>query len=416
MKPVPAAPAAAGPDAGLEAEGVTAPAGFRAGVASADVRQDGSDRPDVAVLISELPAAGAGLFTRNRVRAAPVVISALHLRRGTVRAVVVNSGNANACTGARGLGDALRMTQVTADAVACDAGEVLVASTGVIGRPLPMERLVPAIRAAAAAASPAGGPPAARAIMTTDTVPKTAVARVTVGGHRYTVGGMAKGSGMIHPDMATLLVFCTTDAPLPAAVLQPLLGQAVDGSFHCITVDGDTSTNDTVLALANGQAGGPPLAAGSAGAAAVGEALAAVCLELARAVVRDGEGATRAFTVRVEGAADVAAARRAARTIAGSPLVKTAIHGADPNWGRILAALGRSDVDLTLDRCTVTVGGAAVFRRGVPVEADLDQIAKAFRQPEVAIGVDLGAGEAVGSAYGCDLSCEYVRINGDYTT
>jgi len=394
---------------------VTAARGFCAGTAGADVRGSGEARDDIAVLVSATVAQAAGVFTRNRVRAAPVVISALHLRRGLTRAVVVNSGNANACTGARGLGDALQMLQETADAVGCDPAEVLVASTGVIGRPMPMDRVRPAIARACAAVSEDGGARAAQAILTTDTCPKQAVERFEVGGVEYTVGGMAKGAGMIHPDMATLLAFVTTDAPVAAPVLRGWLAPAAARTFNRITIDGDTSTNDSCLVLANGAAGGPPIVDGPAAAAAA-EALERVLLTLALAVVGDAEGATRAFAVEVSGALDGSEADRAARTVASSPLVKTAIHGADPNWGRILAAVGRSGAELALDRCAVRIGGELVFAHGVAQAADLAKVAAAFAAPGLTIAIDLGIGDGVGRGFGCDLSPDYVRINADYTT
>src|ERR1700683_1610750 len=250
--------------------GVCAPLGFRGGVAAAGIRGDGDDtRTDVAVIRSETPAAAAGVFTRNTVKAAPVVISQLTLRRGTpISAVVVNAGNANACTGAQGFRDALVMCTTAGDALDLDPSDVLVCSTGVIGRAMPMDRIVRGIRAAALSMSPAAGGEVARAIMTTDTVAKIAEATFNAGGITYTVGGTAKGAGMLHPDMATLLAFLTTDAPIDAALLQPVLARVTDDTFNCVTVDGDTSTNDSCILLANGAAGGPPIVAGSRGASA----------------------------------------------------------------------------------------------------------------------------------------------------
>jgi glutamate N-acetyltransferase/amino-acid N-acetyltransferase len=250
-------------EAGAEASGATAPLGFRAGIGCADVRGEGSRRADVALLISDTRATAAGVFTRNRVKAAPVVVSQLHLKKGAARAVVVNSGNANACTGSQGLADALRMAQTAADVVDCEPGEVLVASTGVIGRSMPMERIRAAIHQAGQSPDSNQGQAAAEAIMTTDTRSKESVARFTVAGITHTVGGMAKGSGMIHPDMATLLAFVTTDARIQAEPLAELLGGAVRASFNTISVDGDTSTNDCCLVLANGAAGGPELGPGT---------------------------------------------------------------------------------------------------------------------------------------------------------
>jgi glutamate N-acetyltransferase/amino-acid N-acetyltransferase len=397
--------------------GVCAPLGFSAGTAAADIRGDGGGRDDIAVIASDRPCAAAGVFTRNLVKAAPVVISQLTLRRGTgIHAVVANAGNANACTGAQGLRDTLRMCSLTADAMGRDPVEVLACSTGVIGRQLPMERVGSGIRAAVGALSRDSGDLAARAIMTTDTVPKTATAGFTAGSVEHHVGGMAKGSGMIHPDMATLLAFVTTDADVAAGDLQSLLGEVADSSFNCVTVDGDTSTNDSLIALANGAAGGPALIPGTEGFASLRTAFLAVCESLAEQVVADAEGATKHFRVAVTGAVDVAQARLAARTVALSPLVKTAVHGADPNWGRIVMALGRSGARFSLDRCRVDIAGVTVFERGGPVDADLDAVSTALRQPRVDIAIELGAGDGEGHAWGCDLTAGYVRINADYTT
>jgi glutamate N-acetyltransferase/amino-acid N-acetyltransferase len=398
--------------------GVCAPLGFRAGVAAAGIRLDGDEtRTDIAVIRSDTPAAAAGVFTRNSVKAAPVVISQLTLRRGTpISAVVVNAGNANACTGAQGFRDALVMCATAGDALDLDPGDVLVCSTGVIGRPMPMDRMVRGIRIAAMAMSPDGGDDAARAIMTTDTVAKVAVATFVAGGVTCTIGGTAKGAGMIHPDMATLLAFITTDARVDMSVLQPALSRVTDSTFNCVTVDGDTSTNDTCILLANGAAGGPSIAGGTDGADAFESALLEVCDSLAEQLVADAEGATRHFRVAVDGAADAGQARVAARVVAQSPLVKTAVHGGDPNWGRIVAALGRSGATFTLDRCRVAIGGLVVFDRGSPEPVDPSLVRVALSRPRIDIAIDLGAGEASGHAWGCDLSPEYVHINADYTT
>jgi glutamate N-acetyltransferase/amino-acid N-acetyltransferase len=308
------------------------------------------------------------------------------------------------------------MAKAAGDACDLDPAQVLVCSTGVIGRPMPMPQVIGGVRAAVAAMRPGGGEDLARAIMTTDTVPKQAVRRIEVEGRPVVVGGVAKGSGMIHPDMATLLALVTTDAPVADGVLGPLLRRVTVQTFNCVTVDGDTSTNDTLLMLANGAAGGEPLTTESAGLEALETAVLEVCDELAEMIAADGEGATRHFRVEVRGAVDVEQARLAARTVAGSPLVKTAIHGRDPNWGRIVAAVGRSGAEFVLDRCRVAIGGVTVFEAGAPVDADLDDIRRIFGANRVDIEVDLGAGEASGHAWGCDLSDGYVRINADYTT
>ena len=398
--------------------GVCAPRGFTAGTAAAGIRGDGDmSRADIAVVMSDRPCAGAGVFTRNLVKAAPVVISQLTLRRGTpIHAVVANAGNANACTGAQGLRDALRMCALTAGALGRDPVEVLVCSTGVIGRPLPMERVADGLRAAARSQSRDAGELAARAIMTTDTVPKMASATFIADGVEQRVGGMAKGAGMIHPDMATLLALVTTDADVAAPDLQALLTEVAESSFNSITVDGDTSTNDTLFALANGAAGGPALVPGEAGFAALRAAFLGVCESLAEQVVADAEGATKHFRVTVAGGRDDAEARLAARTVAVSPLVKTAVHGADPNWGRIVAALGRSGAHFSLDRVRVTFAGTTVFEHGAPLDTDLSPVVAALREPRSEIDIDLGAGDGRGHAWGCDLTAGYVRINAEYTT
>ncbi len=403
-------------EAGAEASGATAPLGFRAGIGCADVRGEGSRRADVALLISDTRATAAGVFTRNRVKAAPVVVSQLHLKKGAARAVVVNSGNANACTGSQGLADALRMAQTAADVVDCEPGEVLVASTGVIGRSMPMERIRAAIHQAGQSPDSNQGQAAAEAIMTTDTRSKESVARFTVAGITHTVGGMAKGSGMIHPDMATLLAFVTTDARIQAEPLAELLGGAVRASFNTISVDGDTSTNDCCLVLANGAAGGPELGPGTPEAELFAGALRAVLLDLAEQVVADGEGVTKVFEVRVRGAADPEQAAQAARTVTTSALVKTAIHGGDPNWGRVLAAIGRSGADFALDRCRLCIAGYELFAMGRPIPVALDQVAAALGEARLTIEIDLGVGESEASALGCDLTSEYVRINASYST
>jgi glutamate N-acetyltransferase/amino-acid N-acetyltransferase len=272
------------------------------------------------------------------------------------------------------------------------------------------------VRAASASLAVTGGERAARAIMTTDTVVKTAASLVTIGGRTCTVGGMAKGAGMIHPDMATLLAFVTTDAAVERSVLQELLNDVCARTFNCLSIDGDTSTNDTLLLLANGASGAPTVVAGTASHAALLDAIEDVCTSLVEQLAADAEGATKAIRVVVSGAGDDAQARAAARTVVLSPLVKSAVHGADPNWGRIVAALGRSGASFSLDRCHLTIGAVEVFAAGQPVAVEIDAIRAAFSRPRIDIGVELGAGEGHGRAWGCDLSPEYVHINADYTT
>jgi glutamate N-acetyltransferase/amino-acid N-acetyltransferase len=401
-----------------ERSGVCAPLGFRASAAAADIRGDGdSQRLDIALIVSDRPCTAAGVFTRNLVKAAPVVISQLTLRRnGPIRAVVVNSGNANACTGPQGFRDALRTAAAAADVCDADPSEVLVCSTGVIGRLLPTDRVTGGLRDAAGSLSPGGGEWAARAIMTTDTVPKTAVATVRIGDRVCTVGGMAKGAGMIHPDMATLLGFITTDAAVERDALQHLLSDVCSRTFNCLSIDGDTSTNDTVLLLANGESGALEVNAQTPQLAALSDAVEEVCTSLVEQLAADAEGGTKAICVAVRGAHDDDDARRAARTVVLSPLVKCAVHGADPNWGRIVAALGRSGASFSLDRSRVAIGGIEVFAGGQPVPVDLEAIRAAFTRPRIEIDIELGGGEGSARAWGCDLSADYVRINAEYTT
>lgn len=394
------------------AGGVTSAAGFRAGGAFAGIKTPAAGALDTGLLLSERPCAAAAVFTRNRLHAACIDVNRGRLAGGRGRAVVVNSGNANASTGERGLRDAIRMTELAADKAGLPPEAVFVSSTGVIGRPLDMERMAAGIAAIDARADAAGGDEFARAILTTDLVVKHGAARF--GPH--TLGGCAKGSGMIHPNMATMLAYLTTDATIEREPLQAALAEAVDRSFNLITVDGDTSPSDAVLLFANGAAGGEPLAPGSAGFGAFREALDAVCIHLAKAIARDGEGATRLIAITVRGAASEAEARGLARLIGTSPLVKTAVHGADPNWGRIVGVIGRSDAAIVEEAVTVRVCGHLLFERAEPVPFDEAEVSRAMAGAEVAIEVGLGAGGASATGWTCDLSDGYVRINADYTT
>jgi glutamate N-acetyltransferase/amino-acid N-acetyltransferase len=303
------------------------------------------------------------------------------------------------------------MATAASELLRVDPHDVAVASTGVIGVPMPMGRIVPAI--GRVTLSEAGWDDASRAIMTTDTRPKVAQREVALSGGAVRIGGIAKGAGMIHPNMATLLAFVTTDALVDSAALRPMLRSAADESFNMISVDGDTSTNDTLLVLANGASG---VRVGTLDGPAFLDALTAVCLELARAIVADGEGATKVFEIHVTGAASESDARLAARTVTNSNLVKTAIHGADPNWGRILAAAGRSGAKVDAGKASVRIGGVAVFEHGAPRPFDAGAVRTVFARPDIAIDLDLGLGEATARAWGTDLSAEYVRINADYTT
>jgi len=404
--------------------GVTAPRGWVSGTAACGIKAltagasalPGELRDDLTVIFSASRCDAAGVFTTNKVKSASVVIDQLHLQSGPIQALVVSSGNANACTGAQGFKDALRMAKLTADRLDLDPQQVIVATTGVIGRPLPMEAVKGGIQIACADLAAEHGSASALAIMTTDTVPKTVVAKVRIGGVEVTVGGMAKGSGMIHPNLATMLAFITTDAAVEEGWTAAHVQRLADSSFNQVTVDGDNSTNDSFLILANGAAGNPPVSAGSEDSDALEGAILGVARELARMIARDGEGATKLLTVRVEGAPDDGQARLAARSVASSSLVKTAIHGGDPNWGRIVCALGYSGSELAIDRLTVAVAGLTVFARGAGVEVDLEQVRAAFQGSEIEVFADLGLGSGRAEAWGCDLSAEYVRINADYTT
>jgi glutamate N-acetyltransferase/amino-acid N-acetyltransferase len=392
--------------------GVTTPRGFRASGISAGIKAKGLD---LALLVSDTPASAAAVFTLNKAQAAPILVSREHLVRSgaVVRAVIVNSGCANACTGDEGMNAARGMAAETARLVGCPVEQVLVASTGVIGVALPMAKITAGLPRAFAALASDQGPQAARAIMTTDPFPKEAAAHVTIGGREVTIGGMAKGSGMIEPMMATMLGFVTTDASVPAPLLQRALTEAVNSTFNAITVDGECSTNDTVMLLANGQSGAT---VGESDYAAFVRGLQAVCLELALGIVRGGEGATKLVTVTVTGAASEADARRTAKAIANSLLVKTAIHGGDPNWGRLIAVAGRAGVAFDLNRAKVTIGSTVLFDDGRPYDERAPDAADYLKGKDLTVSVDLGAGRAQSTVFTCDLSAEYVRINADYRT
>ena len=398
--------------------------GFRAGTAACGIKafttgataMPTAQRDDLCVIQSEHGCDTGGVFTTNKVKSASVVIDQLHLQHNRVRALTINSGNANACTGAQGFKDALLMAKLTADRLDLDPHQVLVSSTGVIGRYLPMAAIKTGIAEACAQLSPESGDSAARAIMTTDTVPKTAHLEVDIAGTTIRIGGMCKGSGMIHPNMGTLLAYITTDARVESGLMAKLVKPIADRSFNQVTVDGDSSTNDTFLMLANGAAGNPAIRGGSVEAELFENALLEVARQLARAVASDGEGASKLISVRVVDALSDAEARTAARAVASSSLVKTAVHGGDPNWGRIVCALGYSGAELALDKLHLSVGGLVVFERGAGVNVDLSAVRRAFEQPEIEIVATLGLADGRAEAWGCDLSEEYVRINADYTT
>jgi glutamate N-acetyltransferase/amino-acid N-acetyltransferase len=450
---------------------VTRVPGFRAAAVACGLKASG--QPDLALVACDRPAAAAAMLTGNAFKAAPVLYDAAVLSRShnTIQAVVINAGNANACTGEQGHRDAERMAALAEEALGLPAGSALVMSTGIIGHPMPMDKIEAGIRAVAAALdySADGGAAAARAIMTTDLVPKEAFAQVQVGGVTVSIGGMIKGSGMIHPNLAradqlhaTMLGLVVTDAAVPAGVLAGMLERATAASFNRITIDGDTSTNDTILLLASGRAGNPPIgtvgaplegapgragtspaptgtpgdadvgaplvgAPGRAGTspaptgapgdyAAFEAALTGVCVSLARQIARDGEGATRLVEIVVLGAEGEAEAERAAKTVATSPLVKTAIFGADPNWGRVLAAIGRSGIRVEPARVSLWLGRVQLVAGGEPLAFDVEAARAALRLPEVRFVADLGLGAGQATVWTCDLSYRYVEINAEYHT
>ena len=396
------------------AGGVTAPQGFRAAGVACGIKPN--QGLDLAILVSDGPASAAAVFTTNLAQAAPIVVSRGQLARasGVMRAVVVNSGCANACTGADGMRHAEEMAAQTAEALAVDAGAVLVASTGVIGVKLPMQNVARGIGEAVRSLSPDGGPSAARAIMTTDPFAKEAAVEAHADTGRFRVGGMAKGSGMIEPLMATMLGFVTLDAAVEPVLLQRALKAVCDDTFNAITVDGECSTNDCVFALANGASG---VTLTEADYPFLVEALRQVCEPLAIGIVRGGEGATKLITVRVTGALSNDEARRAARAIANSPLVKTAIHGGDPNWGRLVAVMGRSGAAFVLDRAGVRLGPVELFRDGTPHDERAPEAAQYLQGRDIDIEVDLGTGGPGRShMWTCDLTAEYVKINAEYRT
>jgi glutamate N-acetyltransferase / amino-acid N-acetyltransferase len=395
--------------------GVTAPRGFRAAAARAGLRA--GPGPDVMLIVSDSgPVPAAATFTRNRMRAAPVELGMRSLRasRWRVAAVIANAGCANAGTGAPGLADARAVQSLVAKQIGVTPRHVITASTGLIGSRMRVDAIASVLPALAAGAGRAADTEAARSIMTTDTRPKQAAVALSLGaGRTVRIGGMAKGSGMIHPQMGTMLAFITTDAPVEPGVLRTTLRATVDRTFNQVTVDGDPSTNDTVLLLASGAQGGRALTGSRLVAFADG--LEAVCRSLSEQIAADGEGARHRIDVSVRGARDERDARLVARAVAGSSLVKTAVHGADPNWGRIAAAAGRSGARLDADRLAIRLGPVTVYD-GAPIAFDERAASRALRGKVVGIGLDLRMGMGAGMAWGCDLSAEYVAINSEYRT
>ncbi|MBM3278402.1 MAG: bifunctional glutamate N-acetyltransferase/amino-acid acetyltransferase ArgJ [Candidatus Handelsmanbacteria bacterium] len=390
----------------------TTPKGYQAAGIHVGVKP-GSTKKDLALVYSAQPASAAAVYTTNRVQAAPIQVDREHLQDGKARAVVLNSGNANACTGALGLENARRMCRQTAATLKLKTEEVLVCSTGVIGVQLPIETIEKGIPAAAAALAAQGGADAAQAIMTTDTVPKT-YAVETASGLR--VGGMAKGAGMIAPHMATMLAVVACDAAVAPGLLKEMLSQATRRSFNSVTVDGDMSTNDTLIALANGAAGAPLIDKAGPAADEFYAGLEEVCRQLARQIARDGEGATKLVAIRVANAQSEEEARKVGLAVANSSLVKTAIFGCDPNWGRILCAVGYSGAPIDPGKVQVSLCGTPIYAKGSGCDFDKEELIGAMREKDIPIHIDLQQGRAEAEIYTCDLSYEYVRVNAEYTT
>lgn len=387
--------------------------GFKAAGIACGIKKNG--KKDLALILSDAPASVAALFTTNTVKAAPVLLDMKRVKKGVARGVIINSGNANACTGKGGYEAASAMATLAERASGAKKGSIMVASTGVIGVPFPIKKVEAGINSLAGSLSYSGMRGAAEAIMTTDAFMKKASAKVYINGKRVTIAGIAKGAGMICPDMATMLAFFATDAEIKAPALRKALKSASDASFNSIIVDNDTSTNDTVMAFANGFSGCAEIRPGTKEFVAFEKALRAVSLELAHMIVRDGEGATRFIEIELKGAASVASARKAARTIAESFLVKTAFFGGDPNWGRILAALGRSGVRMREEKVDISLNGVMVVKKGLDTGKE-QAAAKAMKEKEVKVSVALNSGNHSTKLWTSDLSFEYVRINSAYRT
>ncbi len=398
--------------------GVTAPKGFTAAGVHCGIRRNRTKR-DLALIVSDRPASAAAVYTQNLVKGAPLTVTKAHLENGVARAIIVNSGIANTCA-ADGIEKAEAMCALAADALHIDVNDVLVASTGVIGPSIVLDPIVAAMPALAAALSKDGGADAAEAIMTTDTVKKEFAYTVTLGGVDCTLGGIAKGSGMIAPNMATMLCFLTTDAAIDSALLDAALHEVVGDTFNMLSVDGDTSTNDNVVLMANGAAGNPRITEKSADYATFVDALHALCADLCRRLAKDGEGATKLLETCVTGAASVKDARIVAQSVNRSSLLKAAMFGADANWGRVLCAIGYSGADANIHEVEVrfrsVAGEIIVCEHGAGIPFDEDIAKTVLTEDEIVIDIRLADGDGEATAYGCDLTYDYVKINGDYRT
>jgi len=391
--------------------GITAPKGFRAAGIHCGIKRK---KKDMALIVSEVPGSAAGVFTNNRVKGASVIVCQERVRGGKLQAILVCSGNANACTGKVGLENAYALTRMVAQRLGIPEDVVAATCTGVIGVQLPMDIIETGIQQIVEVLSEDGGNDAAEAIMTTDTVTKQVAFEVEIGGCTVRLGGMAKGSGMIHPNMATMLAFIATDAEISSSALQTALSRAVSKSFNMITVDGDTSTNDSVLVIANGMSGCPEIIPDTPDFDAFSAALDAVCIELAKMIVRDGEGASKLIEINVRGARTEEDAKRVAKAIANSNLVKTAVFGEDANWGRIVCAVGYSGAEVDPDRIDVKLGSIKVCENGHGLPYDEEFASEILREREVVIQVDLKLGEGSARVWTCDLTYDYVKINASY--
>ncbi len=397
-----------------KAAGVTYPQGFTAAGVRAGIKKSGN--LDVAVIYTEKKAAVAGVFTKNQVAAAPIHVSKIVAGTGTAHAIVANAGCANACTGEQGLRDAERMAEIAAQELNCKSDDVIVASTGVIGVNIPMDKMEAGIKNAVKNLSREGSVNAGNAIITTDTYSKCCATEVEIGGKQIRFGAIAKGSGMIQPDMATMLCFITTDADIDQKLLQEALSEIVEVSFNMISVDGDMSTNDMVTVLANGAAGNSKISTKDDDYKKFYATLEKICRELSKKIAADGEGATKFLTINVNGAENFADAKQVGMSVAKSPLVKTAFFGEDPNWGRVICAVGYSNVKINPGSTVVKFGGIPVYAHGVGAKYNDSELKKIMAAHDIVIDIDLGIGESSATVWSCDFSYEYVKINGEYHT
>jgi glutamate N-acetyltransferase/amino-acid N-acetyltransferase len=399
-----------------ESGGIVVPKGFKAGAAYCGIKTI-KNNFDLGIVFSEYKSAGAALFTTNQIYAAPVKLSRKAAQKGCIQAFVVNSGNANACTGEQGYKDAEEMVRIAGKCLKISEDEILIASTGIIGRPLPMNKIATGIKTAASSLgnTPAHGNKMAKAIMTTDTKQKDIAIRIRINNKDVFVGGISKGAGMIAPNLATMLCFITTDVSMSASLLNECLRNAVESSFNRITIDGHMSTNDTIAIIANG-ASGVNITSNSPELQLFQQGLNYVTGYLAKAIVKDGEGATKFIQIEVVGAKSKSDATRVARSIADSPLVKTAINGCDPNWGRIVSAAGYAGVDLDEAKINLHINDILIFSKGMPANCDMNSLSKSMKRTEINIRLELGLGSYADTVWTCDLSHEYVSINAEYHT